>query len=102
VHDGREPPKWCVVADRVGPCTHVEIGSCGAHRYVKVEADPKCGGSTRYFDDAGVLTGVVEITPNHENAADGAIYDPLRERIYGHIPDCELKVVESACVKPTQ
>lgn len=102
VREGREPPSWCVVGTRAGGCTRVETGTCGRHRYVKIDVDPICGGSTRYFDEVGVLTGVVAFAPNHEREEDGAYRDPLRERLYGHIPECELHVTDSTCVKPAR
>jgi len=102
VREGREPDKWCVVGDRSGTCTQVETGTCGRLRYVKIAIDPICGGGTRYFDDTGTLIGVVSFSPSHELAPDGAIHDPIRERIYGHVPDCELVASDRACVKPAR
>jgi hypothetical protein len=99
VREGRDPSSWCIVGNRAGPCTQVETGTCGAFRYVKVDVDATCGGSTRYFDDAGALIGVEDFAPSHERT-DGGWRDPVRARTYGHIPDCDLVPTESACVKP--
>jgi hypothetical protein len=97
---GREPPTWCVSATRRAPCTHVETGTCGAFRYVKVETDPGCGGSTRYFDATGTLLGVMLLAPNHERDPDGGWSDPIRASTYGHVPRCEHVASETLCATP--
>ena len=99
---GREPPTWCVSATRRGPCTHVETGTCGAFRYVKVEIDPGCGGSTRYFDATGRLFGVMLVAPNHERDDEGGWSDPIRPSTYGHVPRCEHVATETLCVPPVR
>jgi hypothetical protein len=102
LESGREPATWCVVGNRAGPCNRIETGTCGTRRYVKVAVDPVCGGSTSYFDETGKMVGVAATWPTHDRAPDGAFHDPLFERTYGHVPDCELVPTASLCVPPRQ